>query len=73
MELSHYLNSAELLGCHGEVTHRLLLLPDGNVQVQIGSITAVIDPTRRKVMTPVGYQVPDQVLDYACTLARTGN
>lgn len=71
MELSQYLNSAELLSCTGSVTHRLTLLPNGHVEVEMGAVTAVVDPSTRTVLRPRGYRVADQVLDHAATLART--
>ena len=71
MDLSQYLDSAALLSCTGEVTHTLTLLPDGNVEVEMGSVTALVNPERRVVLRPPGFRVPDQVMDHAATLART--
>jgi|GEM_PF-686644 len=71
MDLSHYLSSAELLSCNGSVTHRLTLLPDGNVEIEIGNVNALVNPTTRTVLRPRGYSVPEQVMDHAATLART--
>lgn len=71
MDLSPYLNSAELLSCTGSVTHRLTLLPNGQVEVEMGAVTALVDPSTRTVLRPRGYHVPDQVLDHAATLARS--
>ena len=70
MDLSDYLDSTSLLSCTGQVTHELTLLPDGNVEIQIGSVTALVNPTTRTVLRPKGYRVPDQVMDHASTLAR---
>ena len=72
MDLSDYLDSTSLLSCTGAVTHRLTLLPNGNVEIEIGTVTALVDPTTRTVIRPRGYRVPDQLLDHAATLARTG-
>lgn len=71
MDLSRYLDSASLLSCTGDVTHHLTLLPDGKVEITIGTVNALVDPTTRTVIRPRGYHVPDQVMDHAATLART--
>ncbi|MFT4988061.1 MAG: hypothetical protein ACI9BK_000831 [Acidimicrobiales bacterium] len=71
MDLSEYLDSTSLLSCTGSVTHRLTLLPNGNVEIEIGAVTALVDPTTRTVIRPRGFTIPDQVLDHAATLART--
>ena len=73
MDLSNYLNSAELLSCTGSVTHRLMLLPDGNVEVEIGAVKALVNPSTRTVLRPRGYSLPEQVMDHATMLARTSN
>jgi hypothetical protein len=72
MDLSPYLDSAELLSCTGVVTHRLTLLVDGNVEVEIGTVTALVNPASRIVLRPRGYKIPDEVMSHAATLARTG-
>ena len=71
MDLSQYLDTVELLSCSGSVTHRLTLLPNGQVEVEIGAITALVNPATKSVLRPLGYTVPDHVLDHAATLART--
>jgi len=71
MDLSDYLNSAELLSCTGAITHRLTLLPNGNVEVVVGNITALVNPATRLVLRPRGYRIPEQVMDHVATLART--
>ena len=71
MDLSNYLEQTALLSCTGAVTHQLTLLPDGNVEIEIGNVTALVNPRTRAVLRPRGYRVPDQVLDHAATLART--
>jgi len=70
MDLSQHLHSAELLSCTGSVTHRLTLLPDGNVEVEAGSVKALVNPATRTILRPRGYHLPDQVMDHAATLAR---
>ena len=70
MDLSSYLASTQLWDCQGNVTHTLTLLPDGNVEVKMGSVKAVVDPTRRVVVRPSGFVVPDEVFRYAGLLAR---
>lgn len=70
MELSHYLHTAGLLSCTGEVTHQLTLLPNGHVQIEIGSVTAVVDPATQSVLRPRGYVIPAEVMNHAATLAR---
>ena len=70
MDLSKYLVSSQLLDCSGRVTHTLTLLPDGNVEVEMGATTAVVDPRARSVVRPVGVHVPGDVFDKAAVLAR---
>jgi len=72
MDLSHYLDSVSLLNCQGTATHQLRLLPDGRVEVEMASVTALVDPASRTVIRPPGFRVPDQVMDQAATLARMG-
>lgn len=71
MDISDYLASTMLLSCTGTVTHELTLLPNGQVEIEMGSVTALVDPATRTVIRPRGFQVPDQVMDHAATLART--
>lgn len=71
MDLSHYLNSAELLSCTGTVTHRLTLQPDGNVEIEIGAVRALVNPSTRAVLRPRGYSVLQEVMDHTAVLART--
>ena len=70
MDMSKYLATTQLWDCQGNVTHTLTLLPDGNVEVKMGSIKAVLDPARRTVLRPSGYAVSDEVFQYASILAR---
>ena len=63
------LHASSLLDCHGRVTHRLTLLPDGTVQVQSGAVEVIVDPVRRMVLRPRGASLPEQVLAHAVTLA----
>ena len=70
MDLSDYLDSATLLSCTGSVTHELVLLPNGHVQIDMGTVKAVVNPATRTVLRPRGVRVPDQVMDHAATLAR---
>jgi len=69
--MSDYLASTSLLSCTGAITHELTLLPNGQVEIEIGTVTALVDPTTRTVIRPRGFRVPDQVMDHAATLART--
>lgn len=70
MDLSKYLVSTQLMDCTGRVTHTLTLLPDGMVEVVMGSLTVVVDPSSRSVVRPVGVRVGDEVFDQASVLAR---
>ena len=70
MDLSGYLASTQLMDCTGHVTHTLTLMPDGMVEVAMGSVTVVVDPVRKLVVRPPGARVPDQVFDHAGILAR---
>lgn len=72
MDLSKYLDTTELMSCTGTVTHRLTLLANGDVEVEIGAVTAVVDPRSRTVLRPRGFHVPEQIMDHASTLARGG-
>lgn len=72
MDISNYLDSTVLLSCTGTVTHELTLMPNGQVEIEIGSVTALVDPATRTVVRPRGFNVPDQIMDHAATLARTG-
>ena len=58
MDLSEYLDSTSLLSCTGSVTHRLALLPNGNVEIKIGAVTALVDPTTRTVIAPTRLHYP---------------
>lgn len=71
MDLSKYLDSVSFLDCQGGTTHQLTLLPDGKVQIEMATVTAVVDPVSRSVLRPPGFRVPDQIMDQAVTLART--
>jgi hypothetical protein len=70
MDLSGFLASSQLVDCTGQVTHTLTLLPDGMVEVAMGSVTAIVNPTTRSVVRPIGFRVPDQIFDQAGILAR---
>jgi len=72
LDLSHYLDSVSLLDCQGAATHQLVLLPDGKVQIKMASVTVLVDPASRTVVQPPGFRLPDQLMDHAVTLARTG-
>ncbi len=65
----HGLLSSALLDCHGHVTHRLTLLPDGKVQISTTALEIIVDPTTRVVLRPRGAHVPEQVMSCAVTLA----
>lgn len=64
-----HLASAQLLDCEGRVTHELVLLPDGRVEVRTANVLATVDPTTG-VVHPRGCRLPDEVVRYARTLAR---
>lgn len=70
MDLSKYLASTQLMDCNGQITHTFTLLPDGNVEVVMGSLTAVVDPIARVVTRPAGVTLPAQVFDQALVLRR---
>lgn len=70
MDLSEYLASTQLMDCTGQVTHTLTLLPDGMVEVVMGSVTVIVDPLSKSVVRPVGVRVHDQIFDQANALAR---
>ena len=70
MDLFEYLVSTQLMDCSGRVTHTLTLLPDGMVEVVMGSVAVVVDPMAKTVVRPAGVRVPDQVFDQAGLLAR---
>ena len=70
MDLSKHLASTQSMDCTGRVTHRLTLLPDGTVEVDMGAVTAVVNPATKTVIRPVGFTVPGHVLDQAGALAR---
>jgi hypothetical protein len=63
------LTSAEVLDCHGHVTHSLTLLPDGTVEVLIRSsgVRALVDATSGRVLTP-GITLPDDLVHAAGAL-----
>ncbi len=44
MNFDSYLESVELIDCTGQITHRLVLLIDGRVRVEIGAATSIVDP-----------------------------
>ncbi len=70
VDLSKYLASTQMVDCTGQVTHTLTLLPDGMVEVVMGSVTAVVDPHSKSVVRPIGVRVPDMVFDQASVLVR---
>ncbi len=70
MDFSRHLVSTQLLDCQGRVTHTLTLRPDGMVDVAMASVTAVVDPTRRVVLRPHGFRLPEPLLDSAALLVR---
>jgi hypothetical protein len=70
MDFSSHLVSTQLLDCQGRVTHTLTLLSDGTVEVALPSVTAVVDPTRRLVIRPHGFRLPEPLLDSAALLVR---
>ena len=71
MDLSDYLDSTTLLSCTGAASHRLTLLPNGQVEIDTGAVKALVDPSTRTVVRPRGFRLPDQIMDHAVTLART--
>ncbi len=72
MDIAGHLASTQMLDCTGQVTHTLTLLPDGMVEVETASVTAIVDPTSKIIMQPPGVVLPEQVLDQAAILARDG-
>lgn len=72
MDLSDYLDTTTLLSCTGAASHRLTLLPNGQVEVDTGAVKAIVDPATRTVVRPRGFHLADQVIDHAAALARTG-
>ncbi|MDE0802164.1 MAG: hypothetical protein OSA99_02455 [Acidimicrobiales bacterium] len=61
MDLDTYLQTSDVFGCHGQVTHTLTLRIDGTVQVRFANgRTAVADPERRTCRTP-GITIPDSL------------
>ncbi len=75
MSLDDFLETVSLIDCSGHTTHRLTLLIDGTVGVKAGQVEVVVDPSCRTVR-PVhdlgrGEYSHEQVIDAACTLART--
>ncbi len=72
MDIAGHLASTQMLDCTGQVTHTLTLLPDGMVEVETASVTAIVDPTSKIIMRPPGVVLPEQVLDQAAILARDG-
>jgi len=70
MDLSAALDSTVLLSCTGVATHRLVLLPNGNVEIEIGTVTVLVNPATKTVIRPRNYQLPAQIMDHAATLAR---
>ena len=75
MNLDDYLESVELIDCTGQITHRLVLLIDGRVRVEIGAATSIVDPSTRRV-TPGSRQLGrgeyghQQIIDIACQFAK---
>lgn len=62
------MEQVQLLDCSGQVTHTLVLLFDGTVEVRFRSGTrAIIDPVRRRCLTP-GITVPADLYEVAGTL-----
>jgi hypothetical protein len=74
MAFGDVLRSTQLFDCHGRVTHRLVLQPDGRVTILIGAVEVLIEPTTRLVTPPgvtlgAGEYSHDQVVGLACDLA----
>jgi hypothetical protein len=67
--------SAELLDCNGRVTHRLTVLPDMTVRVELQNFTAIVNPWTsavlpRGIRLAAGEYTHDKILEMAGTLAR---
>jgi hypothetical protein len=61
--------SSAMLDCHGRITHRLTVLPDGRVQIVASGLELLVDPVTRVVLRPRGAHVDDQVMSCAVALA----
>ncbi len=74
MDLDDYLETVSLIGCIGNITHRLTLRVDGTVGVRAGNVEVIIDPSDRTVRPcrnlGRGEYSHDQVIDAARTLAQ---
>jgi hypothetical protein len=63
-----WMEQVQLLDCTGVVTHTLVLLLDGTVEVRFRSgVTARVDPHRRVCFTP-GVHIPGDLYEAAATL-----
>jgi hypothetical protein len=60
--------SSVLLDCHGKITHRLTVTPDGRVRIDTAGLAIVVDPTTRSVLSPRGANVADPVMSCAVAL-----
>lgn len=68
MDTRAYLHETVLHDCTGRVTHTLVLLLDGSVEIELADgRTARIDPTTRTNLTP-RVPVPPAVLEQAAHL-----
>jgi len=56
-----------MISCNGQVTHDLTVLPDGQVRIVTGSVTATLD-VRTGLVLPRGYRLPEDVLAAARTM-----
>lgn len=67
--MEDYLTSVDVLDCSGRTTHTLTLQIDGTVRISMPSgLEAVVDPTRRLVLTR-GVNVPSTLFDAAASLS----
>ncbi len=68
MEPQPWMEQVQLLDCSGQVTHTLVLLLDGTVEVRFRSgIRGRIDPRRRCCLT-AGVVIPPGLYDAAATM-----
>jgi len=74
VNIDDYLQTTQLIDCHGRTTHTLTLLPDGTVRVRTVSVEAVVEPRDRCVRPPAmrlgaGEYGHDQIVQIACDMA----
>ena len=66
-----HLAGADLFDCQGRTTHRLRLLPDGQVSIRYAAgHEVVVDPRTRRCRTP-GFTVTDDLWREVVRLARS--